>query len=374
MAPKIKLGKLNVHKDVKNDVLIVEQTVQTSYGAARVQAVVNLPPLRDALKNVEAKGGVSGLSPEDREAHVNRAAVKGCTKLSKLAGFGPALQLAKQAGGAAMKAQGAKYAKVQKIVEAYKKDKLKSVGGFPGLEKKMTDARKKDSLSKLTRGIPPQLVKVQENRARHEDEDVLKAAANEVGVEFNEGAAEAAEDKSEEGDGGGEEAAPHSSPAHKHQDGAHGDLDFDGNPTERPGGGYGDGGGNFRFSDSDLDNPDSPNDTNASSDQRVDVLPRTDRPAGWPMAGADGTDGTEGAFDSAGIWRPFRKKKGPTRDQRMEAAQKKIDDAAEEQAVRDQEAAAAAAQEALKAKKDAGDDNDNKDGDNPPPPAAPPGA
>lgn len=373
MAPKITLGKLNVHKDVKNDVLIVEQTVQTTYGAARVQAVVNLPPLRDALKNVEAKGGVSGLSPEDREAHVNRAAVKGCTKLSKLAGFGPALQLAKQAGGAAMKAQGAKYAKVQKIVEAYKKDKLKAVGGFPGLEKKMTEARKKESLSKLTRGIPPQIVKVQENRARHEDEDVLKAAANEVGVQYTEGAAEAAEDASEEGDGRGEEGAPHSSPHDLKMDGAHGDVDFDGNPDQRPGGGYGDGGGNFKFSDSDLEQTDSPNDTNPPPAQRIDVMPRTDRPASWPVAGdVDGE--MSGAFDAAGIWRPFRKKKrGPTREERADAAQKKIDDAAEEQAVRDQEAAATAAQEALKAKKDAGDDNDNKDGDNPPP-AAPPGA
>lgn len=190
-------GPLKIHKDVAKDVLMVQQVTKGKFGAAQLQIALNLTPVRALAKKILDDKVTEISGDRQRFAHpaavaklTNRLAVRGICGFSLFSSKGPLAALnqdpaalAQKAAGAGMKAQGAKYLRVNKIVEAYKKDKLKSFGGFDGLKKKIALKREQDANASLAKGIPPQAIQFQKDRQQKEDAWVIAEAARQLGLE-----------------------------------------------------------------------------------------------------------------------------------------------------------------------------------------------
>jgi hypothetical protein len=186
-------GPLKIHKDIEKDVLMVNQVTKGKLGAAQLQIVLNLKPVRALAKKILDDKVTEISGDRQRFAHpkavaklTNRLAIRGICGFSLFSAKSPLAALnqdpaalAKKAGAAA----GAKYARVNKIVEAYKKDKLKSFGGFDGLKKKIALHRESESNKLLASGIPPAIVNAKKERQKSEDSWVIAEAARQLGLE-----------------------------------------------------------------------------------------------------------------------------------------------------------------------------------------------
>jgi hypothetical protein len=186
-------GPLKIHKDIEKDVLMVNQVTKGKLGAAQLQIVLNLKPVRALAKKILDDKVTEISGDRQRFAHpkavaklTNRLAIRGICGFSLFSAKSPLAALnqdpaalAKKAGAAA----GAKYARVNKIVEAYKKDKLKKFGGFDGLKKKIALHRESESNKLLASGIPPAIVNAKKERQKSEDSWVIAEAARQLGLE-----------------------------------------------------------------------------------------------------------------------------------------------------------------------------------------------
>lgn len=186
-------GPLRIHKDTQKDILMVNQVTKGKFGAAQLQIALNLTPVRALAKKI-LDDKVTEISGErQRFAHpkavaklTNRLAVRGICGFSLFSAKSPLAalnqspaELAKKAGAAA----GSKYARVNKIVAAYQKDKLKKYGGFDGLKKKIALHREAEANKLLASGIPPQIVNAKKERQKSEDSWVIAEAARQLGLE-----------------------------------------------------------------------------------------------------------------------------------------------------------------------------------------------
>jgi hypothetical protein len=224
-------------------VLYMHQILHTPFGVAQIQVAVNQAKVRAALHKI-APDAFSGEGTAKAKELTAVACLKGGLEMAKACGLAPMKSLAKTVVTTAVVAQGEKYKKAGVIVKAYEKDQLKACGGFPGLEAKMAAARKAEGRKMLERGIPPKLVAVKLAKMRDEDEEVLKLAAEEVGVEYH-------EDESSGDDGSGRWRKRRAAPGAKNKNAAAQEDEEEAEPEEKKP----DAAGDVEMNSPDDDNP-----------------------------------------------------------------------------------------------------------------------